>query len=120
MSGMSDILAAGLASLASIKGDVLTYCATYGGTYAALTGFVIHVDRVQPIRDGQGHIEEQEETATAKGPATPLLVVGYFVKDTANADRIWLVEGVKVDQQQIARLRRFTQGTATPNRGTRG
>lgn len=119
MSTMSDALAAGLAALAAVKGDVLTYSATFAGTYAALTGFVIHVDRVQPVTDTPSHIEEQEETATVKGPTTPLLVAGYFVKDTANADRIWYVEGVKIDQQQIARLRRVTQGAVSPNRGSR-
>lgn len=116
---MSDALAAGLAALAAVKGDVLTYATTYAGTYAALTGFVIHVDRVQPITDTPSHIEEQEETATVKGPATPLLAVGNFVKDVTNGNRIWMVEGVKVDQQQIARLRRYTQGAVTPNRGAR-
>lgn len=120
MSTMSDALAAGLAALASIKGDSLTYCATYGGTYVALTGFIIHVDRVQPMQDSPGHIEEQEETATVKGPASPALAEGYFVKDVTNGNRIWRVDAQpKNDQQQIARLRRYTQGAITPNRGSR-
>ncbi len=120
MSTMSDALAAGLAALAAIKGDALTWCATYGGSYAALTGFVIHVDRVQPaIMNDSRHLEEQEETATVKGPLTPALVRGYFVKDTLNSNRIWYVEAVKVDQQQIARCRRVNQLDATPDRGAR-
>ncbi len=120
MSTMSDALAAGLAALATIKGDALTWCATYGGTYAALTGFVIHVDRVEAVRmNDERHIEEQEETATVKGPLTPLMVVGYFIKDTLNSNRIWYIEGLKVDQQQVIRCRRISQGIATPNRGAR-
>ncbi len=120
MSTMSDTLAAGLAALATIKGDALTYCATVAGSYAALTGFVIHVDRADPVRmSGDRNLEEDEEWATVKGPLTPLMVVGYFIKDTLNANRIWYVEAVKVDQQQVIRCRRISQGIATPNRGAR-
>ena len=120
MSTMSDALAAGLAALATVKGDALTYCATYGGSYAALTGFVIHVDRVEPVQQSDArNIEEQVEGATVKGPTTPLMVRGYFIKDTLNSDRIWYVESVKIDQQQILKCRRTNQLDATPNRGAR-
>ena len=117
---MSDALAAGLAALASIKGDVLTYCATQNGTYTALTGFVIHVARVEPIRDGgERHIEELQESATVKGPLTPVLARGAFIKDTLNGNTIWYIEAVKTDQQQVATCRRTTQLDATPDRGAR-
>ncbi len=120
MSTMSDALAAGLAALASIKGDALTWCATQAGSYAALTGFVIHVDRVEPVRmDDNQHIEKLIETATVKGPLTPVLARGYYIKDTLNSNLVWYVEAVKVDQQQVARCRRVTQLAVTPNRGAR-
>ncbi len=118
MSDMSTALAQALAALGTFKGDALSYCATVAGSYTALTGFIIHVDRVDAVRSNDGGmIEEQWETATLKGPLSPALSVGYFIKDTLNNNRVWYLEGIKVDQQQIARLRRIDQGIATPNRG---
>ncbi len=120
MSDMSTLLASAIASLATTKGDSLTYCATLSGSYTALTGFIIHVDRVQPVTmNDSRHTEEQEETATVKGPSTPALVRGYFVKDVTNGNKVWYVEAVKFDQQQIARCRRVNQLDATPDRAAR-
>ncbi len=120
MSTISDALATALSTIGTAKGEALTYATTLAGSYTPLTGFVIHIDRVQPaIMNDSRHIEEQEETATVKGPLTPVLARNYFVKDTINGNKLWLVEAVKFDQQQIARCRSVTQLTATPDRGAR-
>lgn len=121
MSLISDALAAGLAALATAKGDALSYATSVGGTYTALTGWVIHPQPSIPgySHDDERHLETQTELAIAKGPLSPVIATGYYLKDTANGDRVWYVESVATDLQQIVNLRRITQGDATTNRKAR-
>ncbi len=117
MSTMSDALASALSALASIKGESLSYCATVGGTYLAMTGWCLHKDRVQPFMEAEREIELQAQTATLKGPLAPAMTVGLFVKDSSvSPARIYVIEAVKSEAQQVCGCKRTTAGTATPNR----
>ena len=116
MSTMSDILAAGLTVLSGTRSESLTYCATLAGTYAALTGWVLTIDRLPaPVFDGQSQVGEIAQTATLKGPLTPVLARGNFITD-GNGQK-WSVEGVKTEQQQICTLMRTKVTTRAPDRG---
>lgn len=113
---MSDILAAGLSSLATLRGESLSYCATVSGTYVALTGWVLVIDRVPaPAFNDQTQAGEVAQTATLKGPLSPALARGYFITD-GNGQK-WSVEGVKTEQQQVCTLMRTKVTKRGPDRG---
>jgi len=113
---MSTILASGLASLSTDRGESLSYCATLAGSYTALTGWVLTIDRVQgPVFADQGQGGEVAQTATLKGPVTPAMVRGYFITD-GNSQK-WAVEGVKTEQQQVCTLSRTKVTIRAPDRG---
>lgn len=116
MTNMSDALAAAISAIATFKGESLTYRTTHAGSTAALTGFVLHRDRVvQPsfLTDRRAEVEAKE--ATCKGPLTPALAIGYEIID-ANSEA-WVVESVMKDQQQIARCKRVRTIALAPDRG---
>ena len=116
MSTISDAMTLALSTLATAKGESLQYATTLGGTLVALTGFVLHQDRIaEPAFTEQDKGYSQSMTATLKGPATPAMVVGYEIKDTITGLR-WAVESVKVDVQQVCRLMRRDITKHTPNR----
>lgn len=114
---MSDILAAGLSALATVRGDTLSYCATLGGSYTALTGWVLIIDRLPaPAFNEQSQSGEIAQTATLKGPLSPALQRGWFITD-GNSQK-WAIEGVKTEQQQICTLMRTKVTTKSPDRGS--
>ncbi len=118
MSILSDIMADTLAVIAELKGDVVEYGPAAAGPWVSLPGFVMHPAQVQPrSHDDTAGMEIQEEGNIAKGPLTPALVVGQFLRDVTNGNRVWCVEGVMTDLQQIITLRRVSQGRRTPGRG---
>lgn len=104
-----------------MKGEALSYATTQGGAYTALTGFVLLKSRVDPVmQDDQRGMEMQLQGATLKGPLTPALTQGQFVKDSSvSPAEIYYVEAVKVEAQQISSLRRSPVLTGTPNRNAR-
>ncbi len=117
MSIIGDSLTLALSTLATAKGESLQYATTIGGAYTTLTGFVLHQERVgEPIYNEHDRADAQAFNAILKGPATPLMVVGYEVKDVITGLR-WAVESVKLDVQQVCRLSRRVDITHTPNRG---
>lgn len=116
MSDMTDAMTTALAAINTFKGESLTYRTTHAGSTSALTGFVLHRDRVaQPAflseRQGEGEVKE----ATCKGPLTPALAIGYEVVD-GNSEA-WVVESVMKDQQQICRCKRVRTIALAPDRG---
>ncbi len=116
MSNMSDALTTALSQIGTFKGESLTYRTTHAGQTAALTGFVLHRDRVpQPsfLSDRQAEAEVKE--ATLKGPLTPAMAIGYEVVD-GNSEA-WVVESVMKDQQQICRCKRSRTIALAPDRG---
>jgi hypothetical protein len=114
---MSDILATGLAKLATTRGESLTYSATFSGTYAALTGWVLTIDRIPaPTFDDASQAGEVAETATLKGPLSPALQRGWFITD-GNSNK-WSIEGVKTEQQQVCTLMRTKVTKRAPDRGS--
>ena len=115
MSTMSDILATGLATLSTLRSDTVSYSTTKGGSYTALTGWVLIIDRIPPpVFNDQTQAGESQQTATLKGPLTPALLRGYFILD-GNGD-YWSVEGVKTEQQQICALMRTKVTKRGPDR----
>ena len=116
MSTMSDILASGLSVLATVRSESLSYCATVGGTYTALTGWVLTIDRIPaPVFNDQAQAGEVAQTATLKGPLSPALQRGWFITD-GNGDK-WAIEGVKTEQQQVCTLARTKVTKRGPDRG---
>jgi hypothetical protein len=74
MSTMSDILAAGLSVLSTVRSESLSYAATQSGSYTALTGWVLTIDRLpSPVFNDQTQAGEVQQTATLKGPLTPAI-----------------------------------------------
>lgn len=118
MSILSDALAQAHAALSPFKGESLSYSATQAGTYTALTGFVLLKARVDPVmHDDERGMDMQMQGSTLKGPLTPALELGQFVKDSSvSPAQIYYVESVKVEAQQIANLRRASVLAGTPNR----
>jgi hypothetical protein len=117
MSTISDAMTTALDALATAKGESLQYATTLGGSYTAMSGFVLHQDLVsEPVYNEHDRADSQSFSATLKGPVTPALAVGYEVKDTVTGLR-WAVESVMVDVQQICRLMRRVERTRGPNRG---
>ena len=116
MSLISAGLATALSALSIAKGDSLTYATTKGGSYSALTGWVLHVERLSaPIFGDQAQAGEVVQSATLKGPLTPVMARGYFVLDGNGL--YWAVEGVKTEAQQICVLMRTKVTERAPNRG---
>lgn len=104
MSTASDLFAPALALLADTHGHSASYCATYGGTYVALPGFVLNEQRpTSHIQDDSHQIEVQVRTATLIGPMTPVLVDGYFIKNV-NTGTIYSCRQPKLGPPQIANL----------------
>ena len=108
MSIFSEGLIAALGVLADAKAESLQYATVAGGAFTALTGFVIHQDPVQePVYDENSRATMQTRRAFCKGPLTPLMAIGYQVKDLKQtAPYIWAVEGVTIEEQQIITLTR--------------
>jgi hypothetical protein len=108
MSTASDILAAGLATLATVHGHSVSYRTGTSGSFTALPGFLLIQDRPQPHGfDGDREMETQTRGATLKGPLMPALADGYQVKDEITGI-IYACYDPKVEAQQIARLERVT------------
>jgi hypothetical protein len=119
MSTISSTLTAGLLSLSGYKSESLSYATSHGGSFTALTGFVIGQERVgAPIYDDANRCIGQRRTAYLKGPTTPLMATLYEVKDSLpTTPLIWAVEGVKIEQQQIVTLWREERFASGPDRG---
>ena len=116
MSDLSDAMTSALSAISTLKGESLAYRTTHSGGTSALTGFVLHRDRVpQPsfIADRQAEAEVKE--ATLKGPLTPAMAIGYEVVD-GNSEA-WVVESVMKDSQQICRMKRVRTIALAPDRG---
>ncbi len=117
---LQSAMASALASLATFKGEALSYATAHGQSFTALTGFVIHPDRVAaPVYDEHGRVIAQKRSAYLKGPVSPLLAIGYEIKDSSpTTPVVWAVEGIKLDQQQIVTLsRQEVVGVYGPDRG---
>lgn len=116
MSTMSDILAAGHSALSSVRSESLSYSSTVSGSYTALTGWVLIIDRLPaPVFNDQAQAGEVAQTATLKGPLSPALQRGWFITD-GNSQK-WSIEGVKTEQQQVCTLMRTKVTTRAPDRG---
>jgi hypothetical protein len=116
MSIASDIFATGLAELATVHGHSVSYCATYGGTYVALPGFLLIQQRPVPHSQDEAHgMEVQLLGAVLKGPLTPAMVDGYFIKDV-NSGQIYSCRKPKLEAQQIANLEVATPQVFGPDR----
>ncbi len=104
MSLISTALASALSAIATAKGESLSYCTTYGGTYVALTGFVLHQQRPEAHSQDDDHgMEVQVLRATLKGPLTPAMADGYFIKNVTTGV-IYSCRTPKFESQQIANL----------------
>ncbi len=104
MSTASDIFASGFTLLSDVHGHSVSYCATYGGTYVALPGFLLIQQRPPPHTQDDAHgIEVQVLGAVLKGPLTPAMVDGYFIKDVGTGT-IYSCRKPKFEAQQIANL----------------
>lgn len=120
MSLMSNALTTALSTISDAKAESLSYATTVNGSYTALDGFVIHQDRIPaPVYDDLGNVVKQRFTGYLKGPVTPLMVRGYFIKDSKPATALtWAVEGIKIEEQQIVTIwREERAGVAGPDRG---
>ncbi len=104
MSIASDIFATGLAELATVHGHSVSYSTTYGGSYTALPGFLLIAQRPPPHEQDDDHqMMVQRQGAVLKGPLTPAMVDGYFIKDV-NTGLIYSCRTPKFEAQQIANL----------------
>ncbi len=104
MSIASDIFATGLAELATVHGHSVSYSATYGGSYTALPGFLLIQQRPSAHTQDDAHgAEVQVLGAVLKGPLTPAMLDGYFIKDV-NSGQIYSCRKPKFEAQQIANL----------------
>jgi hypothetical protein len=116
MSTASDILAAGLATLATVHGHSVSYRTTTSGSFTALTGFLIIQDRPNPHGfDGDREMETQTRNGWLKGPLTPAMADGYQVKDE-NTGSVYACYEPKFEAQQIARLECVTVEEFGPDR----
>ena len=117
MSVISDNNTRAHSILATAKGESLQYATTLTGSLAALTGFVLHQDRVgEPVYNQNDLAEAQNFSATLKGPVTPALAKGHKVKDLITGLE-WAVESSKIDTQQVCRLMRRVDLVHGPDRG---
>jgi hypothetical protein len=116
VSDLSTALTTALSAISSLKGESLTYRTAHAGGTSALTGFVLHRDRVaQPSFLAERQAEGEVKEATLKGPLTPAMAIGYEVVD-GNSEA-WLIESVMKDQQQICRCKRVRTIALAPDRG---
>jgi hypothetical protein len=116
MSSMSDILAAGLSVLSTVKGESVGYRTGTTGSFTALPGWTITQDRTQPeFHDADGGADVVRRTATLKGPLSPALAKGYQIED-GTTSLVWAVQGVTFDQQQICLLELVVVDQFAPDR----
>lgn len=117
MTGLNDAMVSALSAISSFRGESLAYrTSSSGGSFTALTGFVLDREDRQPFGyDEQHRAEYSEQTATLSGPLTPALAVGYQLQDGNSA--VWAIETAELDGQQICRLRRITSKNGGPDRG---
>lgn len=116
MSSLSDAMSLALGAIADHKGESLAYRTTHVGSTTALSGWVLHRDRVpQPqfLTDRQAESEVKE--GYLKGPLSPAMAIGYEVVD-GNSEA-WVIESVMSDQQQICRVKRSRTIALAPDRG---
>lgn len=118
MSALSDAMSAALGAVSSFDGIVLEYRAGQSGGWTALTGFVLHKDRVPQLNfDDRGAMEVQAHNAALKGPLAPALAVGHQVRAGSADTDIWNVESAMTKGQAIYLLRRSKVGKLGPDRG---
>lgn len=104
MSTASDIFASGFTVLADVHGHSVSYATTYAGTYTALTGFLLIKDRPAPRSQDDDHgMQVQSLGGTLKGPLTPAMIFGRFIKDVGTG-QIYTCLEPKFEAQQIARV----------------
>jgi hypothetical protein len=109
-----------LSTLSTFKGDSLSYATSAGGSFTALTGFIIQQEPVpEPDFNDGNHTPMQTRRAICKGPITPAFAIGYQIKDSTQSPALtWAVEGVLFESQQIATLSRKERVlSAGPDRG---
>lgn len=117
MSDMDDMLALGLSTLATTKGEDLSWRAGESGGFTALTGFCLEVDRVgEPVFDEDDKATVQKRTATLHGPLTPVLSQGGQVRD-GKGGLDWTIESVKLGNKQVCLLWRHEVLATGPDRG---
>jgi hypothetical protein len=117
MSIMDDILAAGLSSLATIKGEDLSWRAGESGSWTDLTGFCLEVDRVgEPVYDEDDKVTLIKRTATLHGPLTPVLSQGGQVRD-GKGGLDWSIESTELGNKQVCLLWRHEVLATGPDRG---
>lgn len=116
MSLITDAMTQALSIISTAKGEALLWSATIGGTYAALTGFVLDRDEpVAPQYDDSTQGEAYIHTGRLSGPLSPVLALGYFIKDGEN--NYWVIERVDNDQQQLCSVKRTFVAHMGPDRG---
>jgi len=116
VSDIGTILAAGLSSLSTLKGDSLGYRISTSGSFTALTGWCLHQARVdEPIFDESSNAEIQNRTAILKGPISPVMAKGYQIYDYVTS-LTWAVESAKLDVQQVCSLKLQVTIKRTPDR----
>lgn len=120
MSVFSTLLTTALSVISTNKSEALSYATAAGQSFTSMTGFVIHQDRIAaPVYNENGRVIAQRMTGYVKGPVTPLMALGYQIKDSTPATPLtWAVEGVKIEQQQIITIWREERvGVNSPDRG---
>ncbi len=119
MSTISDAMGLALTALSGVLGETLYYRASTGVTAAwtALpAGFILHRDeQAPPMYMEQQSGEAQTYSGALHGLLTPVMAVGYQIKD-GNGDK-WAVITADLDQQQICTVKRVELGNAGPDRG---
>lgn len=117
MSSISGAMAQALRAVSSALGETLQYRTVHGGSWTALSGFVLDRDDPAPPQfDELQGAEESPQTGRLSGPLTPAFAVGYEVQDGTGL--VWAVNAPPdFDQQQIVHLKRVTLDNAGPNRG---
>lgn len=116
MSVVGDALAVGLVALSGAIGASLQYRTGTSGGFTALTGWVLIQNRVDPIMfDESRAAEEQQRTASLKGPVSPLMVQGYQVQDITTGI-IWAIQSAKLGPHQVCVLEYVSTTKRTPER----
>lgn len=116
MSDLSTALSDALSTVSTFGGESLTYRTTHAGSTTALTGWVLHRDRVQqPQFVSDRDVEAIVMEGTLKGPLTPALAVGYEIVDGNSV--AWSITSVMSSQQQICRVKRSSTTAFAPDRG---
>jgi hypothetical protein len=116
MSVISDALTRGLSFLATAKGESVSYRLGTSGSFTALVGFVLTLDRVQGQEyDDNVDAYVMKRTGILKGPVTPQLGKGYQIKDNITG-LTYAVEDVKIDVQQVCPVMLIDTTTLGPDR----